>query len=427
MKKSLVALATLAAAGGAMAQVTIAGVIDTAYYSFDGKSRDGVTRLAGQGVGDGSWAGSRIRFSGVEDLGGGMKAQFWLEQGISPTHGDGMNLRTGNNNPQSSGLSTSAVGGIRQAYVGLEGDMGTLRVGRVYGALYDFLAVTPTTTLAGMPSANVHINGEYTGTFNASWASSTNYNGWARSKGINYQSPTFGGAFKYYGTIGGEDSNTESITSTSLVPGLAYQSLDSRVHSHRLSYIKDATRLAVVYQRRDERNGAAVAGNESGGIAGYVPNYYGVASAAVGAAPNAQRTTNDVTYLAGYNLGWMDVTGVYGTRTNDTTAATGIITTQSSQFSQINFRVPVNKWEFRYTWNKYQADNLVNTTGVRTNTFDYNGQMLGAAYHFSGRTKAYFFSGTDKEEVGLANSATAPLNAAGQAVSRHALGLFHSF
>lgn len=59
-----------------MAQVTIAGIVDTAYYSYDGKSRDGATRLAGQGVGDGSWAGSRIRFSGEEDLGGGMKAGF---------------------------------------------------------------------------------------------------------------------------------------------------------------------------------------------------------------------------------------------------------------------------------------------------------------------------------------------------------------
>jgi len=425
MKKSLVALATLAAAGGAMAQVTIAGIVDTAYYSYDGKSRDGATRLAGQGVGDGSWAGSRIRFSGEEDLGGGMKAGFWIEQGFSPTHGEGMNFRTGGNQPQSSGLSTTAQN--RQSWVSLSGDAGTLRVGRVYGALYDFMAVTPTTTLQGMPSANVHINGEYTGTFNANWATATNYNGWSRTKGINYQSPTFGGAFKYYGTVGGEDNNTESIQATSLVPGLAYQSLDSRVHSHRLSYLKDATRLAIVYQRRDARNGAAVAGNESGGIAGYVPNYYGVASAAVGAAPNNQQTTNDITYLGGYNLGWMDVTGIYGTRSNDATAATGVITTQSSQFSQINLRVPMNRWEFRYTWNKYQADNLVNTTGVRTNTFDYNGQMLGAAYHFSGRTKAYFFTGTDKEEVGLANSGTAPLNAAGQAVTRHALGLFHSF
>ena len=311
----------------------------------------------------------------------------------------------------------------------LSGDAGTLRVGRVYGALYDFMAVTPTTTLQGMPSANVHINGEYTGTFNANWATATNYNGWSRTKGINYQSPSFGGAFKYYGTVGGEDSNTESIQATSLVPGLAYQSLDSRVHSHRLSYLKDATRLAIVYQRRDARNGAAVTGAENGGnsTAGFVPNYYGVAGSAIGAAPNTQQTTNDITYLGGYNLGWMDVTGIYGTRTNDGTAATGVITTQSSQFSQINLRVPMNRWEFRYTWNKYQADNLVNTTGVRTNAFDYNGQMLGAAYHFSGRTKAYFFTGTDKEEVGLANAATNNLNAAGQNVTRHALGLFHSF
>jgi hypothetical protein len=85
----------------------------------------------------------------------------------------------------------------------------------------------------------------------------------------------------------------------------------------------------------------------------------------------------------------------------------------------LNFRVPVNKWEFRYTWNKAAGDTLTTATGVRANTIDWNGQMLGAAYHFSGRTKAYFFSGTEKEEVAAqANSNN---------ITRHAVGLFHSF
>ena len=412
MKKSLVALATLAAAGGAMAQVTIAGIIDTAYYSYDGKSRDGTLRLAGQGVGDGSWAGSRIRFSGTEDLGQGLKSEFWYEQGISPTVGDGANYRTGGNLPQASGLSTSAAGPIRQAYVGLTGDMGTLRVGRVYAALYDFLAVTPTTTLQGMPSANVHINGEYTGTYNAVWAA------FARTKGINYQSPTFGGGFKYYGTYGGIDNTTESISSENSglvagnVIGQAYQSVSSKAHTHRLSYLKDALRLAIVYQRQDTANGLA----NSAAVA----NYYGPGLVAAGAAAQTQVGTQDMNYLAGYNLGWMDVTGAYGTRTVDTsTTGQGAVTSASTNWSQLNFRVPVNKWEFRYTWNKASGDTLTTATGVRANTIDWNGQLLGAAYHFSGRTKAYFFSGTEKEEV----AAQANTNN----ITRHAVGLFHSF
>jgi len=413
MKKSLVALAALAASGAAMAQVTIAGVIDSAYYSYDGKSRDGATRLAGQGVGDGSWAGSRIRFSGMEDLGGGTKAEFWLEQGISPTHGEGMNFRTGGglgNAPQVTGSSTTA--GIRQAYVGMTGDMGTLRLGRLYAATYDFMAVTPTTTLQGMPSANVHINGEYTGTYNQVWASL------ARTKGINYQSPTFGGAFKYYGTYGSVDSATESVSSAedgaagNNLVGLGYQSQGSKAHSHRLSYLSGPTRVAFAYERVDTSTGRV----NSAATA----TYYGAGLSAIGTTPQTQTSSNTSNILAGYNFGFADVAATYGTRTLDTsTTGQGAVTSVASNFSQLNFRVPVNKWEFRYTWNKAWGESTAVSTGVKTNTIDYNGQLLGAAYHFSGRTKAYFFSGTEKEEV----AAQANTNN----VTRHALGLFHSF
>jgi len=296
--------------------------------------------------------------------------------------------------------------------VGLSGDMGTLRVGRVYAALYDFLAVTPTTTLAGIPSANVHINGEYTGTYNATWAA------FARSKGINYQSPTFGGGFKYYGTYGSVDNATESISSQNNglaagnVVGLAYQSVGSKAHTHRLSYIKDALRLAAVYQRRDESNGLA----NSAAVA----NYYGAALIAAGAAPQTQVATQDMNYLAGYNLGWLDVAGAYGTRTADTsTTGQGAVTSVSTNWTQLNFRAPMGKWELRYTWNKASGDSLATATGLRTNTIDWNGSMLGAAYHFSARTKAYFFSGQEKEEV----AAQANTNNA----TRTVLGLFHSF
>ena len=389
-----------------MAQVTIAGIIDTAYYSYDGKSRDGTLRLAGQGVGDGSWAGSRIRFSGVEDLGGGTKAEFWLEQGISPTVGEGMNYRTGNNMPQWAGNSTTTSGGIRQAFVGMSGDFGTIRLGRVYTALYDYIAVTPNTTLQGMPNANVVINGEFSGTYNAAWA------GDARTKGINYQSPTFGGNFKYYGTYGGVNNDTEvtDVVGADL-PGAGYRSINSRIHTHRLQYTKDAIRAALVYQRKDQRYGIANAAASS--------NYFSATGTAIGTAPSTNTGASDTTLVAGYNMGFMDVTGIYGKRVSDATAATSVVTTTSTEFSQLNFRVPMNRWEFRYTWNQAMASSLVPTTGVTTNNIAWSGSMLGAGYHFSARTKAYLFTGSEKDDVAtLANTNQA---------TRTALGLFHTF
>lgn len=132
MKKSLIALAALATAGFAAAQssVTVFGVVDT---GFQRVSRDAVgsdvstTRLA-----SGSNKTSRLGFRGVEDLGNGLKANFWLEAGISTDDGSGGSTRISTNNQ-----APAAVGGAgqgltfnRRATVGLSGGFGEVRLGR---------------------------------------------------------------------------------------------------------------------------------------------------------------------------------------------------------------------------------------------------------------------------------------------------------
>src|SRR5688572_8621132 len=84
MKKSLIALAVMAAAGAASAQssVTLFGIVDATFNHgrADGGSR--VTQLTNSG-----YNSSRLGFRGTEDLGGGMSASFWLEAGISNDDG----------------------------------------------------------------------------------------------------------------------------------------------------------------------------------------------------------------------------------------------------------------------------------------------------------------------------------------------------
>lgn len=118
MKKSLIALAVLAASGAAMAQssVTLFGVVDEAVSYVNGGNN-------WNGINSGGNATSRIGFRGVEDLGGGLKANFWLEAGILADEGSGGSGYEGAKS--SDGLSFK-----RRSTVGLEGGFGEVRLGR---------------------------------------------------------------------------------------------------------------------------------------------------------------------------------------------------------------------------------------------------------------------------------------------------------
>ena len=118
MKKSLVALAVIAASGMAMAQssVTLYGVADAGIgkLPFDGaKAR--VTTGA-ETVNNGP---SRIGFTGVEDLGNGNKVGFQFETGLSLADGA----------PVSGGVSPDTFW-ARQANVFVGGGWGTIKAGR---------------------------------------------------------------------------------------------------------------------------------------------------------------------------------------------------------------------------------------------------------------------------------------------------------
>ena len=85
MKKSLLALAALAAfAGAASAQssVTLFGIVALNLRNQDNGSAGSRKSMSQDGI-----ASSRLGFRGVEDIGGGMKAGFWLEGAINPDTG----------------------------------------------------------------------------------------------------------------------------------------------------------------------------------------------------------------------------------------------------------------------------------------------------------------------------------------------------
>ena len=119
MKKSLVALSVLGAvAGAASAQtsVSIYGVVDAGVsYTDNGAATNSKTWA----LGSGQQSGSRLGFKGSEDLGGGLSAIFTLENGF--------NLDDG----------TQGQGALfgRQAFVGLNGGFGSVKLGRQYNPI----------------------------------------------------------------------------------------------------------------------------------------------------------------------------------------------------------------------------------------------------------------------------------------------------
>jgi predicted porin len=119
MKKTLIALAAVAATGAAFAQssVTLYGVADIAVGKVNnaglGLANDDFQAIASSVLNNGT---SRFGFRGTEDLGGGLKAGFNFEGGLSLANGAG-NL--------SGGQMFS-----RAANISLMGGFGEIRAGR---------------------------------------------------------------------------------------------------------------------------------------------------------------------------------------------------------------------------------------------------------------------------------------------------------
>lgn len=117
MKKTLLAAGTLAAAVAASAQstVTLFGVVDASIsgYASSSESKTGASvKVSRTALANSGYNSSRLGFRGLEDLGGGLGAGFWLESPM--TNDDG-----------AANLMFS-----RRSTVSLTGGFGEVRAGR---------------------------------------------------------------------------------------------------------------------------------------------------------------------------------------------------------------------------------------------------------------------------------------------------------
>jgi predicted porin len=193
---ALAGAAAVLTSGSTFAQssVTLYGIIDTGvgYLSSQapstGATKGGasVTKLI-----EGVWGGERFGFKGVEDLGGGTRAIFQLEEGFNTDTGA----------ESKSGLMFS-----RASWVGLANDRaGSFTLGRQYTPYYNMTAqYGPTPWLTGA-------FGAHPGDLDAL---DTDYR---VNNSLMYTSPSFGG-FKFSGmyALGGVPGSTNAGASWSL-------------------------------------------------------------------------------------------------------------------------------------------------------------------------------------------------------------------
>ena len=183
MKKSLIALAVLGFTGAAMAQssVTLYGVADASLARTEGFDALGnkvkVTGMSSSGtMNNGS---TRLGVRGVEDLGGGLKAGFNFETGLSLNDG-----------------AANAVFWARAANLWIGGNWGTFLMGRTLNPSFYGIAAW-----------------ELTGTANYSVVGTTyNFNGMGprNSNQFTYSTPNFGGLSASAGYIAKDDNGGNS-------------------------------------------------------------------------------------------------------------------------------------------------------------------------------------------------------------------------
>jgi predicted porin len=368
MKKSLIALAAATAVGGAFAQssVTLYGVVD-AGYAVKKWSDDtfGVTKS--QGVQDGAAAGNRFGFRGTEDLGGGLRGEFVIEQGISITSAQLTNVRTSNSGHQIDGLSQAgpyAEGGRsstslnRQSYVGLGGGFGTVRLGYQYTNLYEL------STLSGYQLTSEGVHGA-----DQAHVWGQQFLGGTRANGITYISPTILGGLSVrlqYGA--GADLNS-------------YES--------DLNGTRKQDRIGVMAQYRSGPLSAAVA---------YTEYTTEAAQGSLGAGgfitANSAKNKGKLTQVgASYDFGVARVAGTYNN---------GSTTTTNADFNswQIGVRVPFGAAAFIAGYGRGSLD-----VGAANDVNDFKQVQVAVTYDLSKRTQAYAYYGETKDDgVGSATS-----------------------
>ncbi len=136
MKKSLVALAALAATGAfGQSSVTLSGTFDLSVQNAKNDVTSATT-MAKNGM-----ASSRIQFAGTEDMGKGMKANFICDTTLTPNAGLGYTSGASASSASNTAATATASLCDRTGLVGVAGGFGSVSLGGDYTPLFRLTGV----------------------------------------------------------------------------------------------------------------------------------------------------------------------------------------------------------------------------------------------------------------------------------------------
>ena len=409
MKKSLIALAVMTISGAAFAQssVTMFGVVDVGYGTHKTTGPSSAS-IKSSGVMDGANAGNRIGFRGTEDLGGGLKAEFWVEQGINITNDELFGVRAAAAGHQVDGFSAAggaaalsgsagaySTGTNRQSFVGLVSGMGTVRIGYQYTNVYELGTLSGyamgSEGVPGADKAHLHAQAQAGGT---------------RANAITYISPSFNGV-TLRAQIGSGSAGRDTYEA-SAANAASNLSIDKAERTSIMAkYDAGPLSAAVAYTTNNVTQSTRAAGSQT-------INAYGAISAAAASATTnaAERSAKLTQFGASYDL---KVAKIGFTMNQGDNGGTGTTTGNSSfKASNISMTVPVGALvPFVSTGT---AKTTLDSTGALTE--DYKLSQVGARYMLSKRTTGYVMSGTTKNNVA---------GAAWAKDSKTVVGVAHSF
>jgi len=254
MKKSLIALAVLAASGAALAQssVTVYGRVDASVGTIDQNSHNTSGVVTGSDSTSKLFSGGtaglttpRLGFMGKEDLGGGLSATFKLEQRID--------IDTG-------ALQDPSFKG--ESSVGLAGGFGAFRLGRMTTPFDDARALSN--------KYNVFDSNGFTPTAAAFKQGVKDYA--SRNNGmIRYDSPSFGGfagsiSHAFEQTAGKDDTITSLMVgykTGGLTVALGYQDEKTKQEYTSLVAAYDFGNFALSGGYQNAKADAAASGKDN--------------------------------------------------------------------------------------------------------------------------------------------------------------------